>query len=528
LLRPTTPQELAVLSFLHRFSDRVQGVLSGFDRLRFRGTKRLLMHVGGLLNFLWQAQVPLKDFKDYACSTTDALRRSVEQAARDAGRPVVFLSSGSASKEDLARQIAARDGVRGGLVCVLSAVEPCWSYSVHPNRQTKRLELRGGSKKCLHYYHYYLDARLGLMHARLQTWFPFTVQVCLNGREWLARQMDSAGIGYVKKANCFVAVEDLPAAQALMDQQLGADWPGLLDAVAALSNPAEGRIFAGMPVPYYWSVDESEWASDILFRSPEALAELYPRLVRHGIEVLRSADVLRYLGRKVSPEGGVRGNFKGEVMTDLRSRPEGVRIKHRLRRNWIKMYDKQGSVLRIETVINDARDLKVYRPKEGDEGGQKEWRYLRKGVADLFRRAEVSQKANERYADSLAQVRASKPLREVAEPLCQAVVWHGRRSRGLNPLAGPDAALLEAVSRGEFLVNGFRNKDIRALLYAGDRQGKKESAALTRKLRLLRAHGLLAKVPSTHRYLLSEKGRAACAAVLLARQADTSTLAQAL
>jgi hypothetical protein len=281
-------------------------------------------------------------------------------------------------------------------------------------------------------------------------------------------------------------------------------------------------------VPYYWSAEETEWASDVMFRSPEALAALYPLFLRHGISVLQSADVLRYLGRKLTAQGGIKGSFVGEVLTDLKERPEGMRIKHRLNGNWVKMYDKQGSVLRIETVINDTRDLKVYRSKEGDEDGEKQWLRLRKGVADLYRRAkEVSQKANERYADSLAQMADTKPLREVAEPLSEAVSWHGRRARALNVMGGQDAGLLEAVSRGEFLINGFRNKDIRALLFEASKQSKKESAAVTRKLRLLRAHGLIAKVPKTHRYVLSEKGRSACAAILAARQADTTTLIQA-
>jgi hypothetical protein len=526
LLKPTTPQELAMLSFLQRFSSLVTGVLSGFDRLRFRGSKCLLNTTGGMLNFLWHKRILLKDFKAYVCDTTDRLRRAVERAASDSGRPLIFLNHRE-RKEDLARKIAARDRISSGLICVVSAVECCHSFSVHPDRASKRLILEGGPKKCLHYYHYYLHPQLGLMHARLQTWFPFTMHVCLNGREWLARQMDRAGVGYVKKDNCFVDVEDLAAAQALMDSQLQTDWPALLGGIASCSNPAESEIFGDFRVPYYWSAEETEWASDVMFSSPEALAGLYPRLLRHGIEVLQSADVLRYLGKKLTAQGGIRGDFKGEVLTDLKGRPEGMRLKHRLGGNWVKMYDKQGSVLRIETVINDVDDLKVYRGKQGDESGEKQWRKLRKGVADLFRRAEVSHKANERYADSLAQAADTKPLREMTEPLCEAVQWHGRRARGLNPLGAADAELLGAVSRGEFLMNGFRNRDVRALLYGATGQGKKGSAAVTRKLRLLRAHGLISKVPSTHRYVLNEKGRAVCAAILAARQADTTTLGQA-
>lgn len=515
-----------MLSFLQRFCPEVIGVLSGFDRVRFRGSKRLLNTVGGMLNFLWQKQVLLKDFKSYAQDVTASLRRAVEQAAADAGRPLLFLNRPQ-RKEDLARQIAARDGVQRGLICVFSAVESCFSFTAHPDRASEKLVLRGGPKKCLHYYHYYRHPQLGLMHVRTQTWFPFTVHVCLNGREWLASQMDRAGVGYVKKDNCFLDVEDLHVAQTLLDEQLRTDWPALLGGVAALSNPAQSVIEGDCAVPYYWSAEETEWATDLMFRSPAALARLYPLFLRHGTFVLGSVDVLRYLGHKLTPSGGIHHNFKGEVMTDLKERPEGMRIKHQLGRNWVKMYDKQGSVLRIETVINDARDLKTYRAKEGDEQGEKQWRRMRKGVADLHRRAELSQKANERYADSLAQVAQVKPLHEVAEPLSEAVVWHGRRARGLNVLGAADAGLLEAVSRGEFLMNGFRNKDIRGLLCAPGERGKKESAAVTRKLRLLRAHGLITKVHSTHRYVLSEKGRTACVAVLLARQADITALAQA-
>src|SRR5689334_4654460 len=125
LLKPTTPQELAVLSFLQRFSPDVIGSLCGFDRLRFRCSKRLLSTVGGMLCFLWDRQILLKDFKSYVSDVTDSTRRSVERQAAQAARPVLFLNH-RGRKEDLARQIAQRDGVTSGLVCVLGAVESCF------------------------------------------------------------------------------------------------------------------------------------------------------------------------------------------------------------------------------------------------------------------------------------------------------------------------------------------------------------------------------------------------------------------
>jgi hypothetical protein len=515
-------------SFIQRFGDQILGILSGFDRLRLRGTKRLLASVRGLGSYLWQRQILLKDFKAHALHATEQIRQATEAAAAAAGRPIEYLPSSAPSKEELARAQAERDGIREGLIGVFSCVEPCWSYEIHRNRETKQLELRGGQRKCLHYYHYFQDPQLGLVYARLQTWFPFTLHIGLNGREWLARQLQAASVGYVQRDNCFVAVEDVARAQALLDEQLRTDWPSLLDTIARRVHPADDAILAGCPVPYYWSVDQSEWASDVLFRSAADLAAWYPRWLRHGVESLHSRDVLRFLGRKVPARGYGTACFTSEVVTDLKERPEGVRLKHRLNNNSIKMYDKQGSVLRVETTLNNARDMKVYRPKEGDEGGAKDWRYLRKGIADLHRRAKVCQDANGRYLESLATVAETTPLGELIEPVCRSVRWQGKRVRALNPWGAKDAALLEAVHRGEFAINGFRNRDLRGLLFGSKAvpadEARRQSGKITRQLRLLRAHGLIRKVSKTHRYVLTDQGRTIISALLAARQADPATL----
>jgi hypothetical protein len=516
--------------FVQRFAGRVSGILSGFDRLRFRGTKRLLACVRGLASYLWAQRILTKDFADFAKDVTAKLRQSVEVNAQAQGRPVIYVPSTNTSKDELVQQIVRRDGVRSGLIAVLNCVEPCLSFAARGNRQTQRLDLRLERIKCLHHYCYFLDPQVGLLHARLQSWLPFTVQICVNGREWLAQQLRRAGLGFEQRGNTFVALEDVAAAQQLMDQQLTTDWSGLLGRIVQASHPGHESLLPGQPVPYYWSVDESEWASDVMFASSSALAEQMPAWVRHGIEVLRSEDVLRFLGRWLPRTGQLPAGFAGEVVTSLKRRPEGVRVGHRLERNWIKMYDKQGSVLRVETVINDPSDFQVYRGKQGDEQGVKAWRPLRKGVADLHRRAEVSQKANERYLDSLATVAQPQPLGEVAGRLCEPVQWQGRRVRALNPLAAADVALLQAVSRGEFLINGFRNRELRVQLYGEAKdatESRRQASAVTRKLRLLRAHGLIAKVSRTHRYLVSQNGRTVLAALEAARQADTANLLKA-
>jgi hypothetical protein len=512
-------------SFMQRHQDKIKGWLSGLDRIRFRGTLRSIAHPWGLKHFLMATGVYLKDFKDYALSLSRQVLQATNRLAQEAQRPLLYLPASTTSKEEEARAVAQRDGITRGLIAIFSTVELCWSFSVNHNPSTRFLELRAGKRKCLHYYHYYLDPDFGLVHARVQTWIPFTMHVCVNGRERLARQMDQAGLDYVQRDNCFSDVSDFDKAQALLHEQKRFAWSAWLNQLACRAQPAHAAIFGTKLTPYYWSVNESEWATDVAFRSPADLARLYPRWVRHGIETLSSHDVLRYLGRKQP-----RHCPKAEVVAAYRVRPEGICVKHHVNHNVIKMYDKQQSVLRVETVINNPEDFKVYRAAEGDPKGPKAWRKMRKGVADLPRRAEVSQAANVRYLDGLAAIEDKTPLARVAAPVCRPVTWKGRRARALNPLAEADARLLSAISRGEFAINGFRNRDLRPLLFGEAdveaTQRKRQSAAVTRQLRLLRAHRLIRKVAHTHRYVISAHGRTTITALLAARKADAATLLQ--
>src|SRR5262245_289751 len=144
--------ERPMKTFLERFGGLIAGVLSGFDRLRLRGTRRLLAHVSGLKHFLWRRRVRLQDFDAYVQDTTATLCAAVQQAANDAGRPVVYVPSSNQDKGSLAREVMERAGLREGLVGVWSCVEPCSSYMIYRNKDTRKLELRRRERKCLHYY----------------------------------------------------------------------------------------------------------------------------------------------------------------------------------------------------------------------------------------------------------------------------------------------------------------------------------------------------------------------------------------
>ncbi len=515
-------------AFVRKHAQSVIGSLSGFDRLVLRGKLRALSYVDGLLGFLNAAGILLKDFGAYAEKATEALKAASLLTAQKLGRPIQYLDSPSVRKDELAREIATRDGIREGLICVLTAVEPCWGFDIQRNKEAQRLELVRRRRKCLHLYHYLLHRSFGLMHVRLQTWLPFDLQIWMNGREWLSRELDGNGVGYCRRGNTFTWIEDLVWAQQRATAQLRSNWPKLLETLAAEIHPAHPEIFGDFVPEYYWSVYQSEWATDIMFRDPESLSRVYPRLVHHGMAHMGSADVMRFLGHKIPAHGFVPAKFQGEVITDLRQRPEGIRIKHGVGWNSIKLYDKAGSVLRVETTINRPQDFKVYRPREGDEHGEWSWRPMRQGIADLHRRASVSAAANERYLAALAAIEDKTPLRDLMGRLARPAELNGKRARPLNPGAAADADLLAAANRGEFAIRGFKNQDLRKLLFGEDpddkRENRRRAARVTRLIRLLRAHGLVIKVQRTHRYMVTVEGRQVITSILAARNASIESL----
>lgn len=517
--------------FVQHHAEQILGVLSGFDRIRFRGSLRWLQSEGGAATWLERIGVAVKDFLSFAEGLTKRLCRRSEQLAEAAGRKVRYLP-GVVDKEDLVQQIREKQGVaENGLVAVLSTLEMGMSYTMFRRRDNDFAVLRRGPRKGKHYYFYWDDGRFGLTQVRLSSWFPFDCHVLLNGREWLARQMDAKGLGYQRRDNCFVKLSDFAAAQKLADQQPRIDWMGQLDRVLRRVHPLHAEFFTGVgALDYYWTSEQTEWATDVVFRDAQSLSSLYQALVRRGIDTFQSPDVLRFLGHKLPAHGGVHGCFTGDVMSDLKRRAEGVRIKHRAGKNTVKMYNKQPTLLRVETTLNDGRGLKVYRTKHDDPDGKRQWLDLRKTVADLPRRAELSQAANERYLEALSTVSAETRLSELTDKLCRPLTINGRRHRGLRPFDPEEVRLLEAVSAGEFLISGFRNRDVRVALYGATEDAserRRQAARVSRKLSLLRAHGLIKKIPRTHRYVLTDAGVQAITAILSARQASLSHLAAA-
>jgi len=214
---------------------------AGWDRIVFRGTLRLVANLAGMNQYLSYLGILMKDFKQYALDKTAQLIQASVAKAERAGRPNLYLHSSRTNKGQVALDIAAGDGVKEGLICILRTIEPCMTYQLHRNRQSKTLDLELFQGKCMHLYHYWYDAYFGFMGARIQTWFPFAIQMWMNGREWLARTMDQEHLAYRRCDNCFPWIADFARAQALMDQLHRTDWCRQFDRIARFLNQAHAN-----------------------------------------------------------------------------------------------------------------------------------------------------------------------------------------------------------------------------------------------------------------------------------------------
>ena len=404
--------------------------------------------------------------------------------------------------------LAERDGIEEGLVCVFSILEPCRTFSFR--FQGGGPFVRSARRKCLHLYFYFMDRDFGLLHVRIQTWFPMQIQVYLNAHEWLTRKLSAHQVRYTKHDNVFLFIEDMAKAQRFADRFASLHWPTILEKYAKRVNPQLRDILHDRS--YYWVTAQSEYSTDILFKTPQDLCELYPQLLSHSTLCFGAREVMNFLGRKL------HGKFEGEIVSDLSSlvcrRTGGSRIKHRVKENWLKMYDKSGLVLRVETVINNPEEFRVRKQVSRKGKRQTEWVEMRKGVTYLFRYREVSLQANGRYLDALAVVddptNAKRDLDRVTTPKKDAA---GRGCSGFNPLARHDAELFQSIMAGEHCLRGFNNRDIRGRLAstvhlrACGQDPKKASAKVSRTFRRFHAHGLIAKVPRTRRWRVTLYGR---------------------
>jgi len=484
-------------SLAERYDDRIAGVLSCYDRLVITGTLPTVCYAAGMTGYLNANGIRIFDYPDFAKTLRDRVRESAASLAAEAGVSVEHIAKPHIRKEDVVARVLAQRGDHPGLVHVISAMEACDAYKPWHDKQTHKTFVRPDIGKCLHYYFYFQDVTLGLVYLRVPTWAPFRLQFYCNGHSWLARKLTAKGIGYTMADNAFVRIDDWGHAQQLADALSPDQLHRTLDRYATLCCPVS-EVFGQS---YHWSLMQVEYATDLAFRSTVTLGPLYEQLVRQSVLNVKAEQIATFLGRQIAPL------LAQEVGSQFSTRIEGTCIKHRFGKCSIKMYDKHGVVLRIETTTNNVSFFKHHRKVEHRKGpATRELAPVKKSIYSLIDLREILLGCNRRYIAHLSALDDFSAGVRALDRVTKPREVDGRTVKGINFFEPGDSALLHALQNPRVNIAGIRRGELLPDL------GMFSPTRLSRQLRRLLDIGVIKRVTGTYRYYLTKAGRAAAAA----------------
>jgi len=480
-----------------RYRERLVGVLSCYDRVVITGTLPGACYAQGMTSFLYARGIRIFDYARFAEPLRDRIRAAAVESATVASVTIQHINKPHIRKEDVVAKVLAERGDHPGLVHVISAMEACESYQPWHDKQSGKTFLKPDSGKCLHYYFYFIDEKLGLCYLRVPTWCPFRLQFYCNGHAWLARKLAAAGIETTLADNALVRVADIDRAQALADALKPDELHRRLDRYAKQFCPVL-EVFGQR---YHWSLMQVEYSTDLIFRSEAALKPLYEQLAREAVLAVKAEQVASFLGKKITPA------LAQELGSRFATRIEGTCLKHRFGKTGVKMYDKFGRVLRLETTTNDVSFFKHHRRVEHRDGhASRELAGLKKSIYSLIDLREILLGCNRRYLEFLSALEdtssGQRDLMRLTEPQREGE----RTIKGLNFFAPYEQRLLHALQRPEFNIHGLRRADLKQFL-----SGCNDSH-LSRQLHRMRSLGVIKRVTRSYRYYLTRLGRAAIAA----------------
>lgn len=483
---------MALTLLTERHGTQIAGVLSCYDRVIVQGTLPVFCYADGMSAYLSKRRIRIFDFAQFAKPLTDAIKANAEALAAASGLRIDYVRKKNFRKEDRVKEVLRQRGEHPGLVWIFSALEPCTTYQPWHDKLSGRTFLRYDDGKCLHYYFYFIDQELGLCYVRVPTWCPFRLQFYCNAHNWLARQLAQKKIGYTLLDNAFTAIEDWAGAQEVADRWDASRLHRRLDEFAARYCP----ILQQVEESYHWSLDEAEYATDIVFRRQSDLQAIYGNLIRTAIHTVKPDDIATFLGKKL------HGNYQDEMGNRYNVRIEGTRVRHSMGMASIKMYDKFGHILRIETTAKDVSFFKHYREVE-QRNGETVMKFapLKKTIYSLGALRELLAAANRRYLEFLSALDDPSNGIDKLNKITRTVHEQTRSYRGFNFFDEQDEALFLALARGEFTISGIQNKALRV------RFPQYNSGQMSRILRRLRTHGLLKKASHCYKYYLTALGK---------------------
>jgi hypothetical protein len=481
-------------SLLARHRDDLLGVISCWDRVIIHGTSPGIGHSAGMTSYLKARGIRIFDYTKFVEPLRDKIRHQAEKLAVDNGIEIQFLRKSTIRKETIVESILAERGSQAGLVCILSAMETCQSYKPWHDKNTHQTFLRRDTGKCIHYYFYFIDPKYGLCYLRVPTWCPFRLQFYFNGHNRLAAALKKAGVGFRLVDNAFISIDDFVKAQKLANDFDVRELHRLLDRYARKCCPAIKQL----GVEYHWSIMQIEYATDVIFNHRNALAPLYEKISRTAVHTVKPEHVATFLGRRLTQNSSV------ELGNDFNTRIQGTRIRHYMGPASLKMYDKFGRVLRIETTTNDVSFFKHHRKVEHRDGSSTfKLAPLKKSIYSFHDLRQLLIASNRRYLEFISAIEDPTIQTRVLDKICKPQSDGGRTYKGFNFFHPDDRKLMLALVRGEHAITGFRNLDIQRML------PRLSSTQISRHLKRLRVHGMIKRVGHRYKYYVTELGRRA-------------------
>ena len=486
-----------------KYADKINGIITCYDRMIIQGYIPGWSYADGMTAYLKSNDIRIFDFSNFSQPLTEQIRQNAKRIADENGIEIEFIRKLRAfRKDDRIQEIISESGKTEGLIHVFSAMEQCNTYKPWHDKVTGKTFLKFDQSKCLHYYFYFIDKELGLCYLRVPTWAPFRLQFYMNGHNIPAYKLQKKDISYRMHDNAFLEISDVDTAQKLSDRINPEGLHKILDVFAKRYCPAP----EGLGLGYTWTVQQIECATDIMFKQPCDLEPIYDEIVRTAIFTVKPDNIATFLGQRITY------NCKKEVGTNYNQRILGTRIKHHMGDVSIKMYDKFGRVLRIESTCNNTGAFRVKRKVEHRDGSSTEQKApLKKSIYSLYQLFTIMKAANYRYLEFISSFddhsKGNGSLTKVTGPVKE----NERSYRGLNFFAERDLQVLEVISRGEYMAFGMMGKDIRQHL-----EGISPSA-MSRIFKRLRVHGIIERMQGTYKYFTTAYGKEIIAAGLTVR-----------
>jgi hypothetical protein len=474
----------------------VSEVLKGHVTLEVEGIDRMYLNVyvpqlqreQGVVNFLRYHRGHPFASSALLAPISDAFIRSIEAFVDAQGVPLLSFAKGQ-RKDDVTAEFLAKYEQAEGVLYVGKAQEktPVFRTEKRRNPETGQTYpwIVRSTAMVNHYYFYCVDRDFGPFFIKFCSYFPYNAKLCLNGHEYLKRQLAREGIAFEALDNGILSCADPARLQDLSDGLSAEKIEGLLRKwLAKVPHPftAEDRK-AGYR--YDLSILQAEFSLTQVLDRPVTGRIFFEEVIRENLDIGRPDRVQLIFERRVTRR--TPGRFRTRVLTEGVTPSLHIDYKH----TGIKQYHKEGRALRTETTINDTRDFGIG-----------------KRLKNLPALRAIGFQANRRLLDvqriSHDCAVGEDAFRQVTEP-----IQVGRQRASALRFGDPCVlALLAALLVFRLLPRGFHQRDLREhwAPLLGEDPGSMTPGRMTYQLRRLRLHGLIERQEGTHRYIVTDFG----------------------